>query len=314
MPSAARRLSHRIIGDKARVGVRGSVAEFSQGKGVELAQQVQGGSYPAESQGHPNRHITVAQAPDQNHQHGDAQQDPENLVHDLSGIVARAELFVVTSPLLRNLDELPVTRHLVAIYLHFDAQTSITEVHALLLPRKVMVGARRALLRLRLNELEVGKIPPHHLIEKCLRDGPGRSLIQGRARRRFGDIVVKAHHFARGRQVHAEFFLLLWLEPAMGPMPKMNRPARQPVHPFQALSTLQINLRLIVVIERRRMAITVQLEATLGKELLRQGSRVVPVHAELNRRLRKCMREVLDADGERKSSNEDGNNNGLAIG
>jgi len=47
-------------------------------------------------------------------------------------------------------------------------------------------------------------------------------------------------------------------------MPKMNGPARQPVHPSQTLSALQVDLRLIIVIERRGMAITVQLEAALG--------------------------------------------------
>src|SRR5208337_598305 len=100
--------------------------------------------------------------------------------------------------------------------------------------------------------------------------------------------------------------------PAMRPTPQMNRAAGQTVHPFQPLRALQIGLCLVVVVEFRSVPVILQLEATLGKETPGHGSRIVPIHAELNRSFRKCTGEVLDADGERTSRNEDGDANGLA--
>ena len=284
-----------ITSHKARVGICRPIGEFRQGERVHLVQEVQDRHGSPKTHGKP--HGQAAAVDETANEHD---RHPQHFIDQLCHVIARAELFIVAAPLLGNLEELLVARHLVAVNLSLNAPTAVPELHALLLPGERMVGARGALVAFRLRKLEVTQVALHHFAQESLSNHARCCLVEIGAGCRFRNCVLEAHHLARGGHVHAELFYLLRLEPAMRPAPKPDRSSRQLVHAVQALGALEVDFGVIIVGKNGGVEICVHAKAAVAQKLRCQRRRVIAVDAQIDGCFWESTPEVLEADTRRQ--------------
>src|SRR5579885_2708900 len=78
----------KITRNKARMGICRRVTKLTQRKRVELSEEVEARGDQSKRHGHAQRHVAVAKPSNQDHQHGQAEQDKEDFIHKLRGDVA----------------------------------------------------------------------------------------------------------------------------------------------------------------------------------------------------------------------------------
>ena len=186
-----------------------------------------------------------------------------------------------------------------------------------------MVGAGGAFVAFGLHKLEVAQVALHRVAQELFGDQARCGLVQVGAWGRFRDFVLEADHFTRGSHIGAELLLLLRLEPAVRPAPKVDGASRQLVQPLEPLGALEIQLGVVVVSEDGGVPVALRLKSAVivpdgagvavAQELLRDGSRFVPVHANVDGRFGEGPPEVLDADSERQRRDHHHDGDGLVL-
>ena len=111
-----------------------------------------------------------------------------------------------------------------------------------LLPGEGVIGARGACDAGALYKIKAGGVAVHGVKQEALGDGARLAGGQVGTRGGFGDLVLEACQFARGRHVYAELFLLQGAEPAPGPAPQAHAAAHEAVGPIETQLTLEESL------------------------------------------------------------------------
>ena len=219
-------------------------------------------------------------------------------------VVSRAQVLVVARPFLGDFQEFAVAAHAVAVHSHLNAPARLPESHVPLLPGERVIGAGLALLGLGFDKVEIGKRAVHGVAQEFFRQGARGGFVQARSRGVLRNLVVVADDLAARGHIHTVFFDLLRPEPAVRPPPQMQAAVGQSVEPLQSLGALEVDLRLVVVIENAGVAVTRQTRAPIGEKTESQRLGIVAVDAKDNRSFRESPPKVLDAEGHRGRSDE----------
>ena len=94
--------------------------------------------------------------------------------------------------------------------------------------------------------------------------------------------MIESHEVAGGRDVGAELLALLGPEPAERPPPQAHARAHELVRSFQAGFALEKSLRVVVIAEAGRHAVSPDDKALAFEKLLRACLRVGAAHAKVD--------------------------------
>ncbi|MFH1569534.1 MAG: hypothetical protein ABIL09_16175 [Gemmatimonadota bacterium] len=266
VPEAPEECGEQLIAHEAAVGVSGVEGVLGHRQHVELRQEGEGEGDAAEGQGRAPAHLVTADADHQPCGHGDHGEEQERAGRQAGGFVAGAQLPVVAGPVLRDLQELGVPAHLVALNLDAVAVGRVPDLEAAQLPGEEVVDAVGPLAGLGLHELQVRCGPGGYLGQEPLGQGPRRGLVEERPRRRLVHLVSETHQLAPGGVLHPVLLLLELPGPAVAPAPQAHRAVDGRGGALEAQLALEEGLGVVVEAEDGAVPVPGQVEAAVLEE------------------------------------------------
>ncbi len=288
---ACHRLRH-----KADPAVRGVVVEEADRHLVERGEELQDGARAREGEGPAPLHVLPPHPLEKDHEHGERRENEPERGHRTRREVLRAERLVVPSPPLRDLE---VKRRAPdAVPLHLDEVTKgrVAEADRLRLPDERPVDARRTLLDRAFDEPEVRRIDFAHRPDFRL-----RQLARGRIPRVHGGLFLRQDPADREEPpVRGDsrpiFQFLERTHPSHRPAPHGHRGREDRVRLLEAECPLEIDLRLVVVVEDDERFRAVELESARPERLGPAAHGFLASHLEVDGRLGERPREARAKD------------------
>jgi hypothetical protein len=286
------------LGHEGRIAVLRLVVELLEIELVERRQELQHERHGPESDHRRPAHVAVTNAQHQRAGHRQPGEHQEQEGDDRCRVVAGAQLRVVVLPGLWDVEELVVAGDMISRDgdRHPVGGIGIAEVESLFLPGEGVVDAVRLLRRARFHEVVVGEPQRHRLGEELFGQRARRVGFERSTRRFFREQMPEVRDLAAGRDVDAQLFLVVGLEPAMAPAPQPHLLAVELLGALEAELAFQERLGVVVVVEHRGVFVAGARLAEPRQERFGNAHRLAAIDLELDGGFGEGAPEVAQRD------------------